>query len=462
MKKIVNISLILSLIWIVSACDQDKWLEPTLAQDKSIETSITSVEDVQGILYGAYNRMSQSEYYGRNMIIFGSVRSDICFSNGNSGRFTTVGEMKMGETDGYATDAWTQIYRVIASANIIIGTEGQTLEGDQDLYKHYLGQAYTIRALAHYDLLRLFGQQHVTGGNGVGIPYVKEYKGDNLLPARNTVDEVKGFIYADLDKAASLMDATLDDASREYISSGAVEALRSRFALYFGDWATAQAAAEKVINSGTYSIASAASYEATFNTRGASNVIFEIANRPTDNQGIDGLSYIYRGTSYGDIQVLDQFATLFEASDVRASAAMIAVDGGGALRNVGKYPTNSDYDYEVPIIRYEEVVLNYAEALFRQGDAANALTQLNLIPADRGASAYTVANEDNILLEREKELCFEGFRFDDLARTNKDIPVVDAIRQTHGGPAYGSYNYAFPIPASELNANSNMVQNQGY
>lgn len=40
--------------------------------------------------------------------------------------------------------------------------------------------------------------------------------------------------------------------------------------------------------------------------------------------------------------------------------------------------------------------------------------------------------------------------------------IVDAVRQTHGGPVYGSYNYAFPIPTNEINANSNMVQNKNY
>jgi hypothetical protein len=66
------------------------------------------------------------------------------------------------------------------------------------------------------------------------------------------------------------------------------------------------------------------------------------------------------------------------------------------------------------------------------------------------------------MLERRKELCFEGFRFDDLARTQSDIPLVNEFQQTHGGPTYGNYKYAFPIPLVELNANSGMVQNFGY
>jgi len=64
----------------------------------------------------------------------------------------------------------------------------------------------------------------------------------------------------------------------------------------------------------------------------------------TDNNNINGLVYIYRGSSYGDIQVLDDLVSIFDAGDVRASAAMISVDVGGSevLANMGKYPSK-DY-----------------------------------------------------------------------------------------------------------------------
>ncbi|MFW6277432.1 MAG: RagB/SusD family nutrient uptake outer membrane protein, partial [Prolixibacteraceae bacterium] len=129
-------------------------------------------------------------------------------------------------------------------------------------------------------------------------------------------------------------------------------------------------------------------------------------------------------------------------------------------RNLGKYPS-ADYSDNVPLMRYEEVVLILAEAKTELGDA-DALDVLNQIPEKRNAQLYTEATKENILTERRRELCFEGFRFDDLARTGRDIPLVAPLKQTHGGPAYGSYNYAFPVPTAELNANPNMVQNEGY
>jgi hypothetical protein len=457
MRKIIIILAIL-LVGFIYSCTKES-LDPTLAQSKSVETSISTAEDLQGILYGTYNRMTSSSYYGRDYIIYGEVRSDNTFSNGNSGRFVTIAAMDIGNNEAYTTDTWSRIYQVIASANIIIGAQGIT--GDEATINHIKGQAYAIRALAHFDLLKLYGQQHVSGGDAtLGVPYITQYKGENLLPSRNTVAEVKTNITSDLTQALSLMSVALNDNSKQYITTYAVNAIQARVAIYFGDWQDAKTACEQVINSAKYQIIPAASYKSMWLADGPVNSVFELAFSSTDNANINGLQYIYRGSSYGDIQVLANLRDIFEANDVRGTInGMIGLEGT-KIRNLGKYPS-IDYSDEVFLFRYEEVILNYAEALFELGDA-NALTVLNQIPAARNATAYGSISKANILLERRKELCFEGFRFDDLARTHSDIPVVSPFEQTHKGPTYGSYKYAFPIPRVELNANSNMVQNYGY
>lgn len=93
---------------------------------------------------------------------------------------------------------------------------------------------------------------------------------------------------------------------------------------------------------------------------------------------------------------------------------------------------------------------------------SQALAELNKIPANRNAVTYTNATMQNILLERRKELAFEGFRFDDIARTGMDMPLVDNLRQRYGNVKFGEYKYAFPIPDAEISANSNVKQNFGY
>ena len=55
-----------------------------------------------------------------------------------------------------------------------------------------VGEAYALRALAHFDLLREYGQHFITGQGGssaLGVPYVKTYRDPaNLSPSRDTVE----------------------------------------------------------------------------------------------------------------------------------------------------------------------------------------------------------------------------------------------------------------------------------
>jgi hypothetical protein len=463
MKKLIyTVFMVVGVAALITSCSKES-LDPSMAQDKIVEGSITKAEDVMGVLYGAYNRLTATSYYGRDVIIYGEIRADNAFSNGNSGRFTNVGKMQMTTTDGYATGTWTAIYQVIASCNILIGLDPAEIEGDLAEINHYIGQAYALRALAHFDLLRIYGQQHVSGGGDVGIPYIEEYKGENLTPSRNTVDDVKSKIYSDINTAISLMSNDLNDPSHCYMSTWGAYALQSRVALYFGDWSDVVSAAEEVIGSGEYVIIPEADFIASWYTKSSPNSIFELAYSTTDNNNINGLSQIYRGAAYGDIQALEDLQSIFDPGDVRADTTYMIGIGAetGLLRNLGKYPS-ADYSDNINLIRYEEVILNYAEALFELNQPGLALDQLTLITEERGAIPYGVASKANILQERRRELCFEGFRFDDLARNGMDIPLVSPFEQTHGGPAYGSYNYAYPIPDVEMNANSEMIQNQGY
>ena len=105
-------------------------------------------------------------------------------------------------------------------------------------------------------------------------------------------------------------------------------------------------------------------------------------------------------------------------------------------------------------------ILNYAEALLETG--GDALTQINLITSNRGASAYASVTKDDILNERRKELMFEGFRFDDMMRTGMDMPYWGTAQNSLGIINYPSDLFPWPIPIGEINANSNMEQNAGY
>ena len=476
MKNIYKYLLIFASSALIVSCGESD-LEPTLALDKDLDSGITSDADLGFVLNSAYDRMSVTGYYGRNSIIMGDVRTDNAYSNMNSGRFA---DSDMDYSSNGA-GPWSSIYRVIAITNIVINADASALTGDPAKIAHIQGQAHALRALAHFDLLQDYGQHFITGQGGadaLGVPYVKTYKDPAYLePARATVASNIGDIAADLTTGISLMSDSYN-TSTSYMTKAGAYAVLARAALYAGSvdpslYATADSAAKWVIaNSGATPVG-ASGFVSSYVTDNASNSIFELAFSGTDSRGINGIAYILRGTSYGDVRILTgdganpDLLDIYDTDDVRGGSAMIGTAQGYPTM-LGKFPTMNGED-NVTLFRIEEMHLIAAETSLRAGNAADALTYLNNIPAIRGLGAgyYASATMDNILLERRKEFAFEGLRFYDLSRMGMDMPLIDSFKQlnddlTGTPPTYGSYRYAYPIALAERNANPTMVQNYGY
>ncbi|WP_287766635.1 RagB/SusD family nutrient uptake outer membrane protein [Bacteroides sp.] len=167
-----------------------------------------------------------------------------------------------------------------------------------------------------------------------------------------------------------------------------------------------------------------------------------------------------------------------------------------AERNV---PTSQEgYDY--PIIRYAEVLLNYAEAMFEKDDAISdeilnlSLNKVRLrVNKDMPAltNDFVTANgldmRTEIRRERTVELFNEGFRVDDLKRwktaeaempqdmlgikktgTEYDKENISFSLNTEGctivesGRKWETKNYLYPLPLDQLQLNPNLGQNPGW
>ncbi|MBT28193.1 MAG: RagB/SusD family nutrient uptake outer membrane protein [Thalassobius sp.] len=457
--KIKNIKILIlaSTLGIFSSCSED-FLEPSLEQAATTDAGLSTYEDVLAVNYGTYDIMNDYQYYGREYIVYGSVRSDDAFSTGNSGRFYSQGNFNLTSANTDADD-WAHPYQAIANANLVINAD---LEDDADI-NHVVGQAYAIRALAHMDLLRLFGQQYVNGT--LGIPYITENVTGVSYPARNTVDEVWQYAEEDLNTALSLMSEDLNTSTPIELTTWGVYGILSRLYLFSEDYDKLIEVSETIINSGEFSIISEGNVESSWASGDVTeNSLFELNITSQDASTYNNIGYIYQETSYGDVEVTEDLYNIYEDSDVRKSLLALTVDGTDTTyRMVGKYPTLLGTD-NIKVIRYEEIILNYVEALYATGNTSQALQYLNMIPENRGASTYTEVTEDNILLERRKELAMEGHRFFDLMRYGRDIEKVDDGQLYSGGEgiSYGDTRLAFPIPIHEVNANSSMVQNDGY
>jgi starch-binding outer membrane protein, SusD/RagB family len=137
-----------------------------------------------------------------------------------------------------------------------------------------------------------------------------------------------------------------------------------------------------------------------------------------------------------------------------------------------KYPPdmtnyNTGHQNNQPaFFRYADVILMVAEAQLQNGQTAQALANVNILHAARGAApltTLTLVNTANlydgttILAERQKELYWEGWRRQDLIRMGVFTGAWNLK------PADGVTTYVlFPIPATQLVANPNLKQNPGY
>ena len=149
-------------------------------------------------------------------------------------------------------------------------------------------------------------------------------------------------------------------------------------------------------------------------------------------------------------------------------------------------PSNwgNDTPLDEAYIRYADVLLMYAEALNGQGilTQASADISINLVRARArvfpneikdnsllpdlivGTKEY---NKFEILSERRKELCFEGWRRNDLIRNGLYFEAINSSQPVWSNsgtpqPQFTPHEIRWPIPASEIQINPNLVQNDGY
>jgi hypothetical protein len=114
--------------------------------------------------------------------------------------------------------------------------------------------------------------------------------------------------------------------------------------------------------------------------------------------------------------------------------------------------------------RTGEMYLIRAEAYSLTGDDILALADLNTLRTTRNAAAggeSGAALLGAIFTERRKELFMEGHRFFDLKRTTRTINRTTNC-QNFCTLAPNAREWNMPIPQSEMDANTSMVQNPGY
>ena len=458
-------AVLLAVASVTLACNELS-LEPhaSVSNDAFFET----IGDFRAAIVGVYDQIQIADWHGRSMALMSDIMGEDVKQNGSANRYQEFSDFEGQVVTGhdFETELWAEAYEGINMLNNIINSSFTPGAGVQVELDQILGEAYALRGMAYFDLVRMYAQHYTftptASHPGVPLVLVSDVA---LLPARNTVAEVYAQVISDLNDGVSRMTQVRDDAFM--MTREGAEALLSRVYLYMEDWVNAAAMADAVIGSGRFSLVTGAAYVTQFATGGSSEAIFEVANNDTDNTGSDSLGGMYRGSGYGDYLPAQDLLNLIDPNDIRMQMFIVdpLLSGPYAAHRVNKWPTVSNTD-NIPIIRLSEVYLNRAEAQARQGQDALAQADLDLIRQRGLASAPPVtatgaALLSEIAIERRIELGYEGHRIHDLMRNKMDIVRVDVT----GDVAFMAYPCDFcvlPIPQPETDTNSNITQNPGY
>lgn len=431
--------------------------------------AVKTVSDLKVALNGAYSGLRSVTTRGETVPVLGDLLADNTFlSSANYGTFNNENAYTITTDAAFSNNLWNGGYKVILAVNNIIDSPLNTgLQVEQ-----YKGEAYAIRALIYFDMVRMFAKAFTTDPKSPGVPIVVHYD-PQLLPARNTVEEVYNQILADLDKAINLLGVYNGSAT---FSKYAAIALSSKVNLYKGDFQKAYLQGMEVVNNSGFSLLARENflnYWASATPHDAANkeeTFLEIVSDGTNNNSFNELANLYvqdKNTS-GVLLTVKSLYDSYSISDIRKNLILLgqraAVGGENPAYLVNKYPlTSGDYN-DKKVIRFSDVLLTVAEAACRLGRQQEGLNLLNQLIKQRDPLAlYTSTGQtllNDIINERRKELAFEGDRFFDLNRLNQ---AIQRTTEYPTGPIpAGDSRRVMPIPQSEILVNRNMVQNAGY
>ena len=459
------------MVMLLTACSKS-FIEKVPYDSIPLNSALSDQVGVTNALNGAYAQLRSANLFGRDFAIIGDVQADNTFvETKNAGRYIPQYNYSMVNSDGVAAEILTSAYTAILRCNQIIS--GSASGG---MVPQIKAQAYALRALLYFRLITLYARPITDTPDGLGVPLVLTYN-PTALPKRSKISEVYTQIISDFKAGFANAPAYVNSIT---LSKYAVEGLLARAYFYMGDYANAKTAALDVINNSSFTLVTPASF-VNFWANGAIQtnaveVLFEVDADAINNNGSDDLGGMYVN-GYQDIYASKQLVGLYSASDVRRSLLITdtLTKSGAPATIVNKFSNaqNSDRD-NLKVIRLSEVYLIAAETSLPSNEP-DALKYLNALVSQRDPSkVYNSTGAQllsDIVIERRKELAFEGDRLFDLNRLKLPIArVVNAGAILAGqlnvnlNVPYADYRRIYPIPLNEIQANANIAgqQNTGY
>ena len=490
----LSIGISLSFALVLSSCEKVIDVEPEFAIEGT--QLFKNLDEYQYALTGAYALFRQTGYYGSGGQTTGSwstlpdMMSDNLVQTGEDlANWQAQTNFVYAADDSDIEIAWQAAYYVINQANVVLNNIDQFAEIDAERVNEIKGQALAIRGMAHFDVLRYWGEDFDRNSSKLGIPY-RTTPDPEAMPSRLTVKETYDNILKDLQDAETLLDGiSLNSANnRAYIDQLAVQALLARVSLYAKDYAAAESYSTMVIDARP--LVSINAFPGIWTDATAEEVIWAVSFSAGE------------GTPSGGVHVASSNRNRFrpaaplvaaydQVNDVRFPAyiglrqsgnvspprtiypglpEVIGTNGSPITRTiVSKFiGRNGALDNVVnwKVLRTGEMYLIRAEASAQAGKEAMGLADLNALRAARinNYTNVTLSGQDllnAIALERRKELFGEGHRWFDLKRTTRTLTRTDVVLgSTVLTLDPTAREWVWPIPQVEIDANASMASQQ--
>jgi starch-binding outer membrane protein, SusD/RagB family len=482
--KILNPYIFVLFTLLLTSCSEE-FLDLKPISTATSDNFYKTPDDFRNAVAGGYAGLQAAGLAG-NSYIFGEIASDntVAVASGSVTDQDEFDRFYIKTTNPYISGRWNDAYSVIARYNTILDKIGGVTM-DEALKNRYIGESKFLRAVVYFTLVNTFGD----------VPLILKpvsTPDEGYQFTRNPKAEVFTQIEKDLTEAEAILPVSYASADLGRATKGAAKAYLGKVYLTQKKFPQAAAKLKEVIDLGVYTLLP--SYADVFKVSNKNNKesVFDVQYKsggagegngwPNSFAPQNSGNAVIAFGGDGNNQPTADIIAAYEAGDLRkdVSVASSYVNAAGQVipdKFIKKYfdvpVAKNDNGNNIPLIRYADVLLMYAESLNEVGyqAAGDALTYLNLIRTRAGLAKKTAADIPDqqafrLAMEQERrvELAFEGHRWFDLVRTDRAITVLNSKKdQIRLVTTLTANNMVFPIPQSQIDINKEKIkQNPGY
>lgn len=491
MKKIIYLSVLMASVALASCT---KFLELTPVSEYSVDGAYKTQNDFTQAIAGVY--ASQQELFRSNSSWYRALiaRSDD-ITVGVGGNLDGLDQFTDNANNTWTSTSWNQHYEIVNLSNLILERLDAGEFNDSKMREYIRGEAHMFRGYAYWTLGWTFGGVPILD-KSLPIAEVKKIK-------RSTQEETFAFAADEYKKAIELLPEQWTGANAGRVTKYAAQGMLARLYMFQSKLAEAKPLLASIIGSGKYQLEP--KYRNVFDdafdngkervwevqfTGGltgegqwfTTGLLPEGFNDPTvipfsgysTALNINPLLYssYEKGDLRRDLSVLKGWVT---RTGIKDTVTLF-------VRKYAQYTyvpkTQQDWANNLPILRYTDVKMMYAEVLNEEGYQAGgeAFAILNEVRKRAGLPARTATDLPTqeafrraLREERRVEFAFEGLRWLDLIRWGI---VMETMNEFLAEPLQGGGRYSmkehqkiFAIPFEEINRyndESVLPQNPGY